>query len=96
MKDAVITVRLPRLTRSRIERLARVEGRSLSQQVERLIETALAAGAGSPEDRPHGARPLAGTLSGDHVPTLAELRSVRAALSRALERRSRGRADAGR
>jgi predicted transcriptional regulator len=45
MKDAVITVRLPRATRSRVERLARAERRSLSQQVEHLIETAMASQA---------------------------------------------------
>jgi hypothetical protein len=96
MKDAVITVRLPRLTRTRIERLARVEGRSLSQQVERLIEAALGSGARMPEHRATAARPLAGALMGAHVPTLLELRAARAALSRALDRRTRGRADAAR
>ena len=40
-KDATITVQVPRPTRQRLEALARREGRSLSQQVERLIEGGL-------------------------------------------------------
>ena len=92
MKDAVITVRLPRATRTRVERLARAEGRSLSQQVERLIETAMGGEGGSAQGGRRGARPLAGALQGGRVPTLSELRSARVALSRALEGRSRGHA----
>lgn len=89
MKDAVITVRLPRATRGRVERLARTEGRSLSQQVERLIEAAMGDHDRATEGRSKGARPLAGALRGGRVPTLSELRAARAALSNALERRAR-------
>ena len=96
MKDAVITVRLPRATRSRVERLARAEGRSLSQQVERLIESAMENEGRTTERRSKGARPLAGALRGGRVPTLSELRAARAALSKALERRSRSHGDAAR
>jgi predicted transcriptional regulator len=45
MKDAVLTIRLPSTTRRRIEELARRERRSLSQQVEQLIELGFAARA---------------------------------------------------
>jgi hypothetical protein len=86
MKDAVLTVRLPRATRARIEALARTEGRSLSQQVERLVERALqvpARGAKAP------VRPLGDALSGARVPDLAAFRAVRRDLSRSFGRRSR-------
>jgi len=81
MKDAIITVRLPRTTRRRLERLARREGRSLSQQVERLIERGMA-GAAAPAAR--GARSLSGRLRLARVPSLAEFRQVRARLSASL------------
>ena len=92
MKDAVITVRLPRATRKRIEVLARREGRSLSQQVERLIERAMSLQetAAVPRQR---ARPLSGILRGGRVPTLADFRQIRSTLSTSLGRRSRGHAD---
>lgn len=86
MKDAVLTVRLPRVTRARIETLARTEGRSLSQQVERLVERALQAPAQGA--RP-AARPLGDVLAGASVPDLAAFRAVRRELSRSLARRSR-------
>jgi hypothetical protein len=92
MKDAVITVRLPKATRRRVERLARAERRSLSQQVEHLIEAAMAGRAGLANPGGERARPLAGALAGGRVPTLLELRAARAALSRALEGPGRGRA----
>jgi hypothetical protein len=88
MKDAVITVRLPRTTRKRIEHLARREGRSLSQQVERLIER----GMSQPEaaaDTGRRARPLSGILRGGRVPTLADFRQARSMLSTSFGRRSR-------
>lgn len=90
MKDSVITVRLPRATRRRIEVLARREGRSLSQLVERLI----ARGMGGEETAPVGgrrrrARPLAGILRGTRVPTLADFREVRALVSASLGRLTR-------
>ncbi len=93
MKDAVITVRLPRATRERIEELARREGRSLSQQVERLI-------AGGLEDRmaarsgpARRTMPLAGALRGGRVPALADFHRVRSVLSRSLNGRFRQRGD---
>lgn len=87
MKDAVLTVRLPRATRARIEALAQKEGRSLSQQVERLVESALRSPAEGPA-RP-ATRPLADVLSGARVPDLAAFRATRRELSRSLDRRSR-------
>ncbi len=92
MKDAVITVRLPRATRKRIEELARREGRSLSQQVERLIERAMSRPPLAENPR-EGVRPLGGILRGGRVPTLADFRAVRSALSASLGRRSRDHAD---
>ena len=88
MKDAVITVRLPRTTRKRIEDLAHREGRSLSQQVERLIERGMSGPQGAQTAR-QGVRPLAGILRGGRVPTLADFRAIRSALSTSLGRRSR-------
>jgi len=90
MKDAVITVRLPRASRRRIEQAAREEGRSLSQQVERLIERGLAAGEPQPPvgSRPPRKRALAGVLRAGRVPTLADFREVRSLLSSSLGRRS--------
>jgi hypothetical protein len=87
MKDAVLTVRLPRATRARIEALAKNEGRSLSQQVERLVEKALR-GPAEGADRP-AARPLADALAGARVPGLAAFGAARRELSRSLDRRSR-------
>jgi hypothetical protein len=87
MKDAVLTVRLPRRTRSRIEQAARREGRSLSQQVERLVEAGLAV-ANEGALRPP-TRPLADVLHGGIVPDLSEFRAVRRELSRWLDPRSR-------
>lgn len=80
MKDAVLTVRLPRATRARIEKSARQEGRSLSQQVERLIEAGLAA-AEEERIRPP-TRILADVLHGGIVPGLGEFRAARRELSR--------------
>jgi hypothetical protein len=87
MKDAVLTVRLPRATRARIEALAQREGRSLSQQVERLVERALH----GPGDGPAAptTRPLADVLAGARVPDLTAFRAARRELSRSLDRRSR-------
>ena len=85
MKDAVITVRVPMATRRRLQRLARREGRSLSQQVERLIERGMAVEA-APAVR--GVRSLAGLLRVARVPSLADFRQVRGQLSTALAGRS--------
>jgi hypothetical protein len=59
---------VPRPTRRRLEDLARREGRSLSQQVERLIEGGLAR-----EEQPvvasaGGVPRLAGLLTGEPIP----------------------------
>jgi hypothetical protein len=88
MKEAVLTVRLTVETRRRLEALARREGRSLSAQVERLIQQ------GMDQKRPvapraRGVRPLAGTLAGGAVPTLADFREARRLLSASLLRRTR-------
>ena len=87
MKDAALTIRLPRRTRARIAAEARREGRSLSQQAERLIEAGLAAAG----ERPllPTTRSLANALAGDLVPDLAAFRSVRHELSRGLDARTR-------
>ena len=81
-KDAVITVRVPRPTRRRLEALARREGRSLSQQVERLIERGLA-GDEVPADVAAASR-LEGLLTGEPSAELADLRAVRSVLSSSI------------
>ncbi len=81
MKDSVITVRLPRATRRRLETLARREGRSLSQQVERLIEHGMA-GEATPAARRVSS--LSGRLRLARVPSLADFRQVRMQLSTSL------------
>lgn len=83
-KDAMITIRLPQPTRRRLQALARKEGRSLSQQVERLIERGMAAGIESPSAVP--ARPLSGRLRGGRSATAREMKAVRTLLSEALLR----------
>jgi len=90
-KDATITVRVPRPTRRRLEALARREGRSLSQQVERLIETGLDRGEGGVAAAPGAAR-LAGLLTGEPVPEYADFRSIRTLLSASFLRSSPRRA----
>ena len=90
-KDAVITVRVPRPTRRRLEVLARREGRSLSQQVERLIERGLANDEVSAETPARVPR-LEGLLTGEPVPDLGDFRAVRTLLSASIQpSRSRGR-----
>jgi hypothetical protein len=93
-KDATITVRVPRPTRRRLEALAKRQGRSLSQQVERLIEGGLDREAG-PDGRAEGVRPLAGLLAAEPVPEIGDFRAVRNLLSASLLRmkRSHGLAD---
>jgi len=88
MKDAVVTVRLRSALRRQIEGVARQEGRSLSAQIERLVEAGLEAGAA---DRPLAPRPaaLSGRFAGDRVPTLEDFKDVRAALSGSFRRRTR-------
>jgi len=97
MKDAVLTVRLASATRKRLEAVARREGRSLSAQVERLIEQGMtAAEPGRRGPRHRGARRLAGALRAERVPALTEFREVRALLSASLLRRTRADAQPGR
>ena len=82
-KDATITVRVPRHTRERLEALAHREGRSLSQQIERLIEKGLGAderGAAT------GAAPLAGLLARETPADYGDFRKVRTLLSASLTR----------
>jgi hypothetical protein len=82
-KDAVITVRVPRPTRRRLEALARREGRSLSQQVERLIERGLEDEHGSAASEDGR---LEGVLAAESSAGYGEFRSVRTFLSSALPR----------
>ncbi len=94
-KDAVITVRVPRPTRRRLETLARREGRSLSQQIERLIESGLGEiEAGGTAVSATGS--TAGLLASEPVPEYAEFRAVRTLLSASLLRRARRRGSARR
>lgn len=89
-KDAVITVRVSRASRRRIEEAARREGRSLSQLVERLIESGMGTGgsaASGPPPHP-STWPLAGLLGAGRVPTLDDFRQVRAQLSSSLARKA--------
>jgi predicted transcriptional regulator len=94
-KDATITVRVPRPTRRRLESLAKREGRSLSQQVERLIEGGLdrEAGLGSGAA---ASGSFAGFLAGEPVAEYGAFREVRTLLSAALGRGRRGRGTSGR
>ena len=93
-KDAVITVRVPRPTRRRLETLAQKEGRSLSQQIERLIERGLDE-VGAAEAVGATGR-TAGILASEPVPEYGDFRSVRTLLSASLLRRARRRGAPGR
>jgi predicted DNA-binding protein len=86
-KDAVITVRVPRPTRRRIEALARREGRSLSQQVQRLIENGLDE-TDAAEATASATGSTAGLLASEPVPEYADFRSVRTLLSASLLRKA--------
>jgi Ribbon-helix-helix protein, copG family len=88
-KDAVITVRVPRPTRRRLQCLARREGRSLSQQIERLIERGLDEVDGGEGASATGS--TAGMLAGEPVPDYKDFREVRTFLSASLLRRARRR-----
>jgi hypothetical protein len=93
-KDAVITVRVPRPTRRRLETLARKEGRSLSQQIERLIERGLErVDADGP---PVATGSTAGLLASEPSPEYGDFRAVRTLLSESLLRRARRRGPARR
>ena len=89
-KDAVLTVRLLARTRTRLEVLARREGRSVSAQAERLIEQGMAGGVRT-GGRAQRTRSLAGVLHGGLVPTLDDFRETRALVSAALLKRTRAR-----
>jgi hypothetical protein len=95
-KDATITVRVPRPTRRRLEALAKREGRSLSQQIGRLIDDGLERQDGSGGTASHPAGPLAGLLAGEPVPEYGDFRQVRTLLSASLLRGGRGRGPADR
>jgi hypothetical protein len=86
-KDAVIAVRVPRPTRRRLETLARREGRSLSPQVERLIESGLDEVAAVGPASATG--PTSGLLASEPVPEYGDFRAVRTLLSASLARRAR-------
>ena len=85
MKDAIITVRVPAATRKRIAAMARSEGRSLSQQIERLIEGAMEHRASLGPHR-RGVRILSGALRSARVPSAADFRSVRSLIAESLGR----------
>lgn len=85
-KDATITVRVPRPTRRRLEALARRQGRSLSQQVERLIE----GGLDWEEREVAPPAPLAGRLAAEPAAEYGDFRAVRTVLSASLLRATRG------
>jgi hypothetical protein len=88
-KDAVITVRVPRPTRRRLESLARREGRSLSQQIERLIEGGL--DRIDAEGAPVATGSTAGLLTSEPIAEYGDFRAVRTLLSESLLRRARRR-----
>lgn len=93
-KDATITVRVPRPTRRRLETLAKREGRSLSQQVQRLIEGGLdREAAGLAPEATSGS--LAGLLAREPVAEYGDFRAVRTLVSASL-RSDRGRGSADR
>ena len=81
-----MTVRLRSALRRRIEGVARKEGRSLSAQIERLVEAGLDAGAAPRVPRPAA---LSGRFADSRVPTLEDFKDVRASLSGSLRRRTR-------
>lgn len=89
MKDAILTVRLPKATRRRIEALARKEGRSISQQAEQLILRGMEQSPLPVRGRSFGPRSLAGVLEGTVVADFDDFRVVRQELSSSLDSRSR-------
>ncbi len=95
-KDATITVRVPRSTRRRLETLAKREGRSLSQQIGRLIDAGLEREDSGPVAGPPGTGSLAGLLAREPTPEYGDFRSVRTLLSASLLRGGKGHGPAGR
>jgi hypothetical protein len=88
-KDATVTVRVPRPTRRRLEALAKREGRSLSQQIGRLIDAGLEREEGRAVLAPGSVPPLAGLFAGGPVPEYGDFREVRSLLSASLLRAGR-------
>jgi hypothetical protein len=87
-KDAVVTVRMRSALRRQIEGVARKEGRSLSAQIERLVEAGLETSESRgtlPKRRPQA---LSGLFAGARVPTIEDFRSVRSEISQSLRRRT--------
>jgi predicted DNA-binding protein len=89
-KDATITVRVPRPTRRRLEALAKSEGRSLSQQIGRLIEAGLEREEGGAFVARENAGLRAGLLAREPVPEYGDFRAVRTLLSASLLRTGKG------
>ena len=88
MKDAVVTVWLRSALRRRIQRVATREGRSLSTQIERMVEAGLRLAEHPPAaGRERGPRPLGGLLGASAAPSLQDFRDVRLAVSRSLTKR---------
>jgi hypothetical protein len=88
-RDSVITVRVTRAARRRIEAAARSQGRSLSQIVQRLLESGLGSQPPRGSAVPAAARrSLAGHFRGGRVPTLADFKRVRSGLGSSLLRRT--------
>jgi hypothetical protein len=95
-KDATITVRVPRPTRRRLEVLARREGRSLSQQIGRLIDAGLEREEAQTEGPSEARAPLAGLLACEPVPEYGDFREVRSLLSASVRQAGAGRGSAAR
>ncbi len=95
-KDATITVRVPRPTRRRLEALARREGRSLSQQIGRLIDAGLQREEGPAVVSSGAAGSLAGVLAREPVSEYGDFRAVRTVLSASLLQAAKGRGPSGR
>lgn len=95
-KDATITVRVPRPTRRRLEALARREGRSLSQQIGRLIDAGLEREEGSGAVTSAAAAGVMGLLAREPVPEYGDFRAVRTLLSASLLRAVKGHGPADR
>ena len=83
-----MTVRMRSALRRQIEGVARKEGRSLSAQIERLVEAGLETAGGGTLPATKRPRALSGLFAGSRVPTLEDFRDVRAVISRSLNRRS--------
>ncbi len=95
-KDATITLRVSWPTRRRLEALAKREGRSLSQQIGRLIDAGLDREEGLASVRSESAGPLAGLLAREPVPEYGDFRAVRTLLSASFTRTAKGHGPADR